>query len=63
MALMHQLGVSNAFLVKKEPIVQPMAYQCMFYVLMVHMLMKKDWVIVNHVTQAFIVRVLEWKLL
>ena len=63
MALMHQLGVFNAFLVKKEPIVQPMDYHCMFYVLMVHMLMRKDLVIVNHVTQAFIVRALEWKLL
>ena len=58
---MLQQVVFNVSLVQKELCARPEDLQHTVFVLMEHMQMYKAWVIVNSVTQASSVQVLEWK--
>ena len=59
----HRLAVLNVRRAPKEHTVQLRHLKNTFFALMAHTLIQKAARIVNHVTQAFDVRVLEWMLL
>ena len=56
----HRLAVLDVQHAPKERTVQPKHLKNTFFALMAHTLIQKAAWIVNHVTQAFDVRVLEW---